>query len=102
LLVNCSTCSEFATFTVSGNTSVTVDKIINPETTVENRSITVTLVIDEYLAIQDTVSSPTFTATPLTYSVVGNSSFMGEAVTTNITIYTLPINTSILIMIIPA
>ena len=54
-------------------------------------SITVKLVIDDYMAIEDTVTSPTFTAVNLAYSVSYNSSFMGDPVSLNISLQYLPI-----------
>ena len=59
------------------------------------------LIIDGYLAIEDTVGSPTFTAASLSYAVETNSTFMGEPVTTNITITYLPLATSALIITVP-
>ena len=48
------------------------------------------------------MSSPSFSATALTYSVNGNSSFMGEVVLVNITVDFMPISTSSLVFTIPS
>ena len=58
--------------------------------------------VDGYMSIDDTVSSPSFTATPLSYSVTGNSTFMGESVHLNVSVMFLPIDTSVLTIVVPS
>ena len=58
--------------------------------------------VDGYMSIDDTINSPTFTAIPLSYTVMSNSTFMGEAVHLNVSVTYLPIETSVLTIVVPS
>lgn len=81
---------------------MTVSKIINPEAITEPSPITVSLEIDGYLAIQDTLASPNFTFADLNYGVSSNSSYLGEPATVNVTIDMIPLATTYLILTVPS
>jgi len=101
--VSCTACSSYQTFTLINTSAiVVVSGIYNPQTTTDSSLLTVSLLIDDYLSIHDTVPSATFTSANLVYSLSSNSSFLGDPCMVNITINYLPINTSYLVIIIPS
>lgn len=101
--MSCSACNYFNSFSISNATnSVTISQVINPDTISVADSIWISLEVDGYLAIQDSIACPTFTATSLSYQVVSNSSYLGEVAIVNISISSLPISSQYLIVSVPA
>jgi hypothetical protein len=101
-LLSCSACFDYSTFTISSNiTSVTISDVLNPSAVLVASAIVVQVVIDDYLAIYDTLASPTFTAASLAYTVSSNSSFMGEAVSLNLSLAGLPLTAGFLLIAVP-
>lgn len=80
---------------------MTISGVANPEGSICDGTIAVSLTIDDYLSISDAVNCPTYTPISLSYSVETNSSFLGEPATVNITISSLPFRTNYLIITVP-
>jgi hypothetical protein len=101
-LVSCNSCSNYSAFAItSSSNTVTMSSVTNPEGATCTGGIVVSLKVDGYLSIQDVLSCPAYTPATLAYSVQSNSSFLGEPVSINITISSLPLLTTYLILAVP-